>query len=150
MAARPSVDVPGNDGLLRYLRADAPASAPTGPVAAGVDRWRLGTHPDIVDYLWDRLAVALPRGACWLVAGTPALVLPSSGVVVAVGLGTEYALRLPPAEHAAALAAGGKLVHEYRGAGATLDLRDVGPDWVFGCWDAREPEWLATAGAGER
>jgi hypothetical protein len=62
-----------------------------------------------------------------------------------------YALRLPDAERASAIAAGAKRVWEYPaypGLGVkanTFDLATIGPEWVFGNWARQEPEWIAAA-----
>lgn len=136
-----------NTGVLLYLT----RASPTGAVDVvrplpEVDRWRLGTHPDVVDWLWDSLNGVLPADARYLVVGGPALVEPASGIVLALGLGTEYALRLEAPQHTEALAAGLEVVHHFRSLDVILDLAETfGPQWVFGRFDAREPEWLVAA-----
>ncbi|HYF40760.1 MAG TPA: hypothetical protein VD930_13780, partial [Gemmatimonadales bacterium] len=105
-----------------------------------------GSHPDIVDYLWDTLARALPVECRALVCGRAVLLAPVRGIVFAVPLGTEYGLRLPPAEFELARSAGAEVVHHYSTVGVTLDLAEqFGPDWLFGRFDAREPEWCRAA-----
>jgi hypothetical protein len=134
-----------NDGVLRYLGRGAPAE----PVviqrpSPSVDTWRLGAHPDIVEHLWTRLNAALPSDGRFLVADTAALVDPDSGLVLAVALGTQYAIRLTGAGIAAAEAADYETTHEFRTVGRTLDLAEAfGPGWVFGRYDGREGQWLA-------
>jgi hypothetical protein len=138
-------DPPENTGVLAYRGPGRGlAHLPVGQTPEGVDRWHLGTHPDVVERLWDVLDAALPeRGRC-LIYGGPALVQPDSGVVLAVGIGTEYAVRLLPADRASAVEAGAEVIHAFRTSGGTLDLgATFGPDWVFGRFDDREPEWLA-------
>lgn len=135
--------------MLRYLA----RAAPDGVVSAArpppdVDRWRLGTHPDVVDWLWDNVNGALPTDARYLLLGGPALVEVGSGIVLALGLGTEYALRLELADFKQALAAGLEVVHSYRSVDVTLDLAATfGPGWVFGRFDGREPGWVSAAHA---
>ena len=134
-----------NLGVLRYLRpgADA-ASSPVRRPGPDIDTWRLGAHPDIVEHLWTRLSAALPVDARFLVADTAALVHPDSGVILAVALGTQYALRLSGAGLAAALEAGFETRHEFSTVGRTLDLATTfGEGWVFGRYDQRESGWLA-------
>jgi hypothetical protein len=71
---------------------------------------------------------------------------PKQGVIFAVPLGTEYGVRLAPAEFDLARSAGAEVVHYYRTAGVTLDLAErFGPYWVFGAFDRREPEWCVAA-----
>lgn len=136
-----------NAGVLRYFA----KASPTGEVDVSrpppnVDRWRLGTHPDVVDWLWDSLNGVLPADARYLVVGGPALVEPASGIVLAVGLGTEYAVRLEAPQYTEARAAGFEVVHHFRTLDVILDLaQTLGPRWVFGRFDAREPDWLAAS-----
>jgi hypothetical protein len=134
-----------NDGVLRYVGDGLePRDVPVVAAPADVDRWRLGAHPDIVERLWDILAAALPEPSAHLVAGGAALVHPRSGLILAVALGTQYAVRLTGTGLAEAVAAGYPTHHEFALVGRTLDLeRTFGPGWVFGRHDMREPEWLA-------
>ena len=140
----PLLDRPENLGSLRYLAHSRPAvEAFSGPPHADVDRRHLGTLPAVVDRLWDVLNSALPADARWLVFDGPALVHPESGIILAAAIGSQYALRLQPADLAAAIAAGAELVHTFRTVGTTLDLPAAfGPDWVFGRFDEHEPAWL--------
>jgi hypothetical protein len=140
------VDRPENAGALGYLAHGRSASeAGFGPPPPDVDRHHLGTHPLIVDRLWDELNAVLPADARWLVYDGPALVHPV-GTVLAVGIGTQYALRLLPGDRATAIAAGAELVHHFRTVETTLDLpASFGPEWVFGRFDEREPGWLLSS-----
>jgi hypothetical protein len=125
---------PENAAVLRYLERSG-AEPVTDPHPDEADRYHLGTHPDIVAYLWDQLAPNLDGDARAVIHGTPALLDARTGVVVALGLGTTYALRLSPDDAAAVIAAGGSTVHVYRTVGRTLDLAaELGPGWVFGSW----------------
>jgi hypothetical protein len=137
------IDRPENAGALSYLaHGRSIAEAGFGPPPADVDRHHLGTHPTIVDQLWDALNDALPADARWLVFDGPALVHPG-GVILAAAIGTQYALRLLPVDRAAAVEAGAELVHTFRTVGTTLELpATFGPDWVFGRFEQREGEWL--------
>ena len=140
------VERPENAGALRYLsHGRSAADAGFGPPSAGVDRHHLGTHPLIVDRLWDELNAALPTDARWLVFDGPALVHPA-GTILAAGIGTQYALRLLPDDLTAAVDAGAELRHGFRTVGTSLDLPEAfGPDWCFGRFDAREPSWLLSS-----
>ncbi len=140
---------PENVGVLRYLgHGTNPASVSIHPPTPETDTWRLGAHPDVVEHLWTRLNAALPVDARFLVADTAALVDPRSGLILAVTLGTQYALRLGGAGLAAALAAGHETSHEFRTVDRTLDLAATfGEGWVFGRRDPREGEWLAETAA---
>jgi hypothetical protein len=138
------IDRPENANALRYLaHGRDEADAYSGPPPADVDRRHLGTHPDIVERLWDALNAALPADARWLVFDGPALVHPASGVILATAIGTQYALRLLPEHLATAVAAGSELLHVFRTVRTTLDLpATFGADWVFGRFDDREASWL--------
>jgi hypothetical protein len=144
MVVHVALDRQENAGVLAYLGPGRGlAHLPVGQTPEEVDRWHLGTHPDVVDRLWDVLDAALPeRGRC-VIYGGPALVQPTSGIVLAVGIGTQYALRLLPGDRAQAIEAGAEVVHTFQTSGGTLDLAAAfGPDWVFGGHDEREPGWL--------
>ena len=137
------LDQSANAGALRYLAHGRSADeADCGPPSPEVDRWHLGTHPDIVERLWDVLNAALPADSRRLVYDGPALVHPS-GLLLAVGVGTQYALRLLARDKEHAVGAGAEVVHHFRTVGTTLDLgATFGPEWVFGRFDDREPGWL--------
>ncbi|MEX0710186.1 MAG: hypothetical protein WD116_03170 [Chloroflexota bacterium] len=138
------LDRPENAGPLQYLAHGRDASDATfGPPPPDVDRRHLGTHPDVVDWLWDTLNGELPKNARWLIFDGPALVQPASGVILAAGIGTQYALRLLPEHAAAAIEAGSELVHEFRTVGTSLDLpATFGTGWVFGRFAGEERGWL--------
>jgi hypothetical protein len=133
-----------NAGALRYLAHGRPADeSDSGPPGEHVDRRHLGTHPDIVDWLWDTLNAALPVNSRWLVFDGPALVHPPSGVILAAGIGTQYAVRLRVEDVERAISGGAEVIHAFRTVGATLDLPAAfGAEWVFGHFDDREPGWL--------
>lgn len=99
-----------------------------------------GCHPDVVERLWEQLNPQLPGDCRHLVHGLPALVHPG-GLILAIGLGTQYAIRLLPSDYAEAAAAGARS-HSAPSVGAAADLRlSHGADWVFGAWLAQEPDW---------
>jgi hypothetical protein len=100
-----------------------------------------GSHPDVVERVWDRIGARLPPEAAVRVLGTPALVHPASGVILAVAFGTSYALRLGPAALEEARRAGAQTVMRWSGGQTTDIAAEHGPDWVFGKWDDREPDW---------
>jgi hypothetical protein len=147
MAERAAQGLAENGGVLRYLaQGDDPESVPIERPALDTDRWRLGAHPDIVEHLWERLNPSLPGDSRFLVADTAALVDPGSGLILAVALGTQYALRLTGEGLMAASQAGHETSHEFATVGRTLDLASTfGPGWVFGRYDPREDGWLREA-----
>ena len=122
------------------------------PADADDPYYRLGTHPEIVERLWDELGGDLPHQCRWILFGSPVLVHPKTGVVFGFAGGSlTYALRLPEAERTAAATAGAKTVHEYPAypelnvPASTFDLADFGPEWVFGGWLKGEDQWCRAA-----
>ncbi|HSM37977.1 MAG TPA: hypothetical protein VK838_01505 [Candidatus Limnocylindrales bacterium] len=140
-------DIPENLGVLRYLgQGTPPAEVVVERPPADVDIRRLGAHPDIVEWLWWRVGPSLPVDARYLIAGGAALVDPDSGLILAVAIGTQYAIRVGDTESAAARDAGYETTHTFRSVGRTLDLAEsFGPGWFFGQFDQREVDWLRVA-----
>lgn len=138
-------ELSANGGVLRYLGQGAdPASVTVAHPPDDVDIFRLGAHPDVVDWLWGNLNAALPDDGRSLVAGGAALVHPETGLVLAAALGTGYAIRLTGKGDETAQQADYQTVHTYRSVDRTLDLAAAfGPGWYFGRFDRREGEWLA-------
>jgi hypothetical protein len=71
--------------------------------------------------VWDELGACLSGGARAIVLGRPALCDPPSGVVLAIALGTAYALRIAAGDLDAALAAGLRPTYAYNAPAKTLD-----------------------------
>jgi len=130
---------PANAGWLNRLRGDAPAPSFAWPGEVADPYQGCGSHPDVVEWLWDRLGASLGKKARAVICGTPALLDPRTGILLAVALGTIYAVRarggmVPP---------GYASTHTYSG-GETLDLAAIaGAGWVFGRYEKAEAEWLA-------
>lgn len=104
-----------------------------------------GCHPDIVERIWDQIGAALPSDCRSLVYGTPALVHPASGAVLAIGMGTQYGLRLCEPGLSAARASGAKTTATWTIGGSTDIVVECGADWVFGCFASDEPTWCRQA-----
>ena len=145
---------PANRRLLTYLqsRNERGQDSELDPATVENPYYTLGTHPEIVERLWDELGGTLPMPCRWILYGRPVLVHPSSGVVFGYAGGSlTYALRLPPIEREAAVKAGAKTIHEYPAyreldvAPSRLDLVDFGPEWVFGAWLGGEEAWCRAA-----
>lgn len=136
-----------NAKVLAYLgrgQSSVPVFAPHRGNSAK-DYYESGSHPDVVERLWQQIGAALPSDCRGLVYGTPALVRPSSGAIFAIGMGTSYALRLVEPGLSAALAAGAKTSMTWTG-GVRTDIRaECGADWVFGAWAKAELEWCRQA-----
>jgi hypothetical protein len=152
---------PANTALVRYLKSRA-ASAEAVSVASHLESaspksiddpyYSLGAHPDLLGWFWDELTVKLPGKYQWVVYGTLVLVHPAAGVIFGFAGGTHtYALRLPPGERVLALQAGCKRVWNYPAypelnlAASTLDLKEIGEEWVFGQLQAHERDWCLAA-----
>jgi hypothetical protein len=134
-----------NAGIIAYLNRPfiqaAPSASPTG-----VDPWRLGTHPDLVEIVWDQLPGQLPESCQWLVYGRPALVHPHSGVIFGIATGTSVlALRLPESKCREVRMVESQVV-QYSD-GSRLLAGDLGDDWTFIPFNigAREREWCVHA-----
>jgi len=150
-----------NQGILSYLRRsqseDEPSGVPgytrsTSPDDVDDPYMNLGTHPDLVQRLWDEVPVLLPERCAWVVYGSPVLAHPSSGIIFAFAGGTHaYALRLPPNAYAEAISGGAERVHHYPACpeldidASTFDLSAVGEGWVFGRWLSGEEAWCLAA-----
>jgi hypothetical protein len=134
---------PSNEQVLAYLgraKREAPVHAPWHPGPEGY--FRCGCHPDIVERLWEQLGATLPTGSRCFILGVPTLIQPESGVILAIGIGTQYGLRLPGALGAEAIKAGAATQTTWS-TGDEMDTRhELGPDWVFGAWLAGEPGWV--------
>ena len=99
-----------------------------------------GCHSDVVARLWDQINPVLPDDCRRLLFGTPALVHPG-GLILALGMGTGYGIRILPSTATEAAAAGVKTIN-FGSGGAGMDIRQsYGPDWVFGSWLAQEDAW---------
>jgi hypothetical protein len=132
-ADEPKIDFASaaNATVLRFLGVAEPELA-RATSAVGVDRMILGTHPDLVDYLW-KLGASLPGPCACVVDGRsfPLLSHPESGVVFAVAGGTNtLGLRLPGPELAAALDVPG-FGREYVYPSGPVRAAELGDDWAL-------------------
>jgi hypothetical protein len=104
----------------------------------------LGTHPDCVVQLWDRLGGKLPTDCRWVAWGTPILVNPVSSLVFAFAGGTVYGLRLSPGDRQQAVASGYQQEHTFSNR-VLFKVSDFGAGWFFGKWKTIEEEWISNA-----
>ena len=77
--------------------------------------------------------------------GVPSVIQPVSGVILAVGMGTSYCLRILAESVADAAAIGSTPIHTW-GNGDTTDLRQTfGENWVFGSFGDEPISWFRAA-----
>jgi hypothetical protein len=142
------LDNPANAKLIDCLRSfgrDQSHIMSADPSTVREPYFALGTHPDLVERLWAVLGRSLPVDCRWVLCGTPVLAHPVTGIAFGFAMGTPtYALRLPAKEMALALAQGASRAY-YFSSGATLDLGQIGDDWVLGGWRVDEIEWCRVA-----
>ena len=137
---------PANATLLRTLRAGNPDVKPIRAPDDGPDPYlECGAHPDIVEHVWERIGKRLPEDARCLLFGTPALIQPASGVVLALCVGTAYFLRVPSARRGDAVAAG--WLQSIRWSSRdVVDLEtEYGEDWFVGSVGGDEATWCMEA-----
>jgi len=120
-----------------------PAPAYASPASHPDPYQGAGSHPDVVERVWDQLATALGgRGRC-LVHGRPALVEPVHGVVVALAHGTAYLLRVPDEALEGASRLGCRATRTWSDGTHTDLWAELGPGWLFGNWMKEESQWIA-------
>lgn len=137
---------PANAGILKRLgRSTGGAMVSDGSPEDHPDPYfQLGTHPELVSWLWNKITVSLPEKCQWIINNRPVLVHPATGIIFGYAEGTHaYALRLPPAVYQEAIEQGAKRVHTY--ASSTFDLETVGDGWIFGRWRREEAAWCLAA-----
>jgi hypothetical protein len=145
---RLNLNDPRNAGVIRHFEHRNELKFPTCMRAVESPRdpyLHLGSHPDIVEHVWDKMAPLLQQDCRCIVYGTPALVAPRSGIMLAQAYGTQYVLRVPRQSIAGALQRGAKTKMTWAGGQVTDITQEYGDDWIFGCWLTQEPAWLLAA-----
>ena len=140
---------PMNRELIRTLKDQSRIRYSEEPIASPEQHsdpyMEAGTHPDAVARLWDELGSSLPVDCRALVYGTPALIHPVEGIVLALGYGTEYVIRVPKECLPAAREVGCTSEREWTGGGKTKIDQELGADWVFSSWSEDEKLWVLRA-----
>jgi hypothetical protein len=134
---------PANLLLIRHLSSRNPnAALLASPVSEPYAYLTLGSHPDIVEYVWTALCASLQADCRAIVHGTPALAHPDAGIMFAFAYGTQYLLRLFGTDLDAARAAGYRNEQTWAGGNKTNSEEVFGPGWLFGAWGRNESEWM--------
>ncbi len=140
-----TVRQPLNDPLLAYLAPRGATADDREPHADGRDYLEAGSHPDVVDRVWNQLGRPLPFECRRVVGGTPALVQPSTKVILAAALGTMYVMRLPPSVLRAGIPPNVRTDAYYVDT-KRLNVRErFGAAWIFGDFVPVELDWCARA-----
>jgi hypothetical protein len=100
-----------------------------------------GSHPEVVERVWDVIGSSLPEDCRCLVYGTPALVHPKTGIILIFCNGTSYCVRLTVQLIKIALSAGAKTYQKWTYSGDMDTQRELGPYWIFGFWNKSEIKW---------
>jgi hypothetical protein len=138
---------PMNESVLRFLeqlhRAENRGPDVRAPSDYRRDYWESGSHPDAVERVWDQLGRSLPAECRQVVLGSPALVEPVTGVLLALAFGTAYGVRLPPSLCSSGLPPGVRTETKWTGGRGMNIQEEFGRDWVFGAWAAEEEKWCS-------
>lgn len=138
-----NVQIPENEAVLAFLSRSHEGEIVLPPNASTCDPYlELGSHPDVVERVWDELGMVLGQDSRQIVCGRPALVDPETGAVLAIAWGTRYVLRLPEETAGKARDRGFKTVHTWSDGTMTDIENDLGPGWVFGQWSTEEAIFL--------
>jgi hypothetical protein len=130
-----------NNQVLDYLQRRNPSqSLIAAPDSVRDPYMGQGSHPDIVERVWKKIGSNLPDDCRCLIYGTPSLVQPASGVILAFCLGMQYCLRLAPGYFEEALKRGAKTSTKWSNGTVLDSTLAFGADWIFGAW-RDEPEW---------
>jgi len=138
---------PENKKVLTYLTRDGRSAPPfNSPEESSSDPYfGCGCHPDIVERIWKQLGLALPSDCRGLVYGTPALVHTGSAVILAIGLGTQYAFRVAGKSIGTVKQNGAKTEIKWSN-GTTLDTQEIlGSEWFVGSFNPKEIDWCREA-----
>jgi hypothetical protein len=134
---------PMNRGVLIYLsRGKKSQNTILAAPASVTDPYmHQGSHPDIVQRVWDELGESLPVECRCLIYGTPSLVQDRTGIVIAICNGTQYNLRLTEDDFRDALGKGASTRTRWSNGQEMDSLAVLGPTWIFGGWFKEEGQW---------
>jgi len=132
-----------NQGVLKYLgRGEKSLNAVIAERNSVKDPYlSQGSHPDIVQRVWDEIGAILPKKCRCLIYGTPAIVHDRTGIVIAICNGTQYNLRLTADDLREAIAKGAATQTRWSNGEVMDSLEVLGADWIFGGWYKEEDRW---------
>ena len=99
-------------------------------------------HPDLVEYLWEKLGPTLAEDCRCIAVSRPALARPDNGRIFAMATGTFLRLWLAEPDHSEARAAGYKSTWTSTSGRVTDIAAEMGTGWVFGRYSAQERKWI--------
>lgn len=134
---------PLNRGVMKYLGRGEKSSKPVLAAPDSVEDPYMGqgSHPDVVQRVWDELGAGLPVECRCLIFGTPSLVQDRIGVIIAISNGTQYNLRLTPSDFQEAIAKGASTQTRWSNGEEMNSVSELGPGWIFGAWLKEEDKW---------
>jgi len=91
-----------------------------------------GSHPGVVKVVWDVIGSSLPEDCRCLIYGTPALVHPKIGVILAFCNGMAYCVRLSKNLMFKARIIGAETYTKWSDGSDMDTKRDLGDYWVLG------------------
>jgi hypothetical protein len=136
---------PANRRVVDYFARRDQRGEPVDEPAYYPPMEHLTTHPDVIDRVWKDLGSKLPTECRRFVHGVACLVHDRTGIILAFGWGTAYALRLPPAELGEAFSGGASAAMKWSGGSVTDLSVELGDDWLWGKYAGSEPDWVAAA-----
>jgi hypothetical protein len=138
-----NIEHPFNIKVLQYLSSGKKTESPSfaSPDSVPDPYMRQGSHPDIVQRVWDEIGTSLPVDCRCLIYGTPALIHSKSGVILAICNGTQYNLRLTAVDFRDAIDKGVPTITKWSTGKEMNSIIDLGEDWIFGSWSKNEIEW---------
>ncbi len=108
--------------------------------------WECDSHPGCVERVWDVLGESIPDDCKAIVNGVNCLLHDQSYTLLAVCMGTQYAIRVPRAKVNDAEELGLPRTCDWSGSQDLMDLRqEFGPNWFFGSFLEEEKAWTELA-----
>jgi hypothetical protein len=138
------LDFPKNHKVLKYLKEKGVhyTSMIQPPENVKSPYLNQGSHPDIVEQVWDKIGNNLPRDCRQLVYGTPSLLNPLNGIILAICNGTQYNLQLTQKDFLIAKQYGLKTSTKWSNGKIMDSVEQLGENWMFGGWNDLEKEWI--------